>query len=135
MIFLMKFLILYDNKLKQKQKRKEKTDLNHVFVHILNLTWGKYDRLFVLSAYRLTALNSSKVILCCKWLECEECEDDECDRFVKRLGPSSETDKRAQDSNKVCSGIIPSDTELLQTFELVAVKSAGVDCDSSWSVR
>lgn len=29
---------------------------------------------------------------------------------------------------------MPSDTELLHTFELVAVKSAGVDCDSSWSV-
>lgn len=101
---------------------------------LLFLTWGKYERLFVLSAYRLTALNSSKVILCCKWLECDECEDDECDRLVKRLGPSSETDKRAQDSSSVCSGIIPSDTKLLHTFELVAVKSAGVDWDSSWSV-
>lgn len=71
--------------------------------------------------------------MCCNWLECDECEDDECDRFVKRLGPSRETDRRAHDSS-VCSGIMPSDTELLHTFELVAVKSAGVDCDSSWSV-
>lgn len=73
-------------------------------------------------------------MLCWSWLECDECEDDECDRFVKRLGPSSETERRAHDSSNVCSGIIPSDTELLQTFEVVAVRSAGVDCDSSWSV-
>lgn len=71
--------------------------------------------------------------MCCNWLECDECEDDDCDRFVKRLGPSRDTDKRAHDSS-VCSGIMPKDTELLHTFELVAVKSAGVDCDSSWSV-
>lgn len=66
-------------------------------------------------------------------MECDECEDDECDRFVNRLGPSRETDRRAHDSS-VCSGIMPRDTELLHTFVLVAVKSAGVDCDSSWSV-
>lgn len=83
----------------------------------------------------MTALNSSNVIFCCNWLECDDCEDDEFDRLAKRLGPSSETERRAHDSNSVCSGIMPSnDTELLQTFVLVAVKSAGVDCDSSWSV-
>lgn len=69
----------------------------------------------------------------CNWLECDECEDDECDGLAKRLGPSSETERRAHDSSSVCSGIMPSDTELLQTFVVVAVKRAGVDCDSSWS--
>lgn len=83
----------------------------------------------MLSAYRLTARSSSRVIFCCNWLECDECVDEECDRFVNRLGPSRDTDKRAHDSS--VSGIIPSDTELLHTFEFVADKSAGVDCDSS----
>lgn len=40
-------------------------------------------------------------------------------------------DKRVHDSSNVCSGITPNDTELLQTFEFVAVNSVGVDCDSS----
>lgn len=42
-------------------------------------------------------------------------------------------DNLVHDSNNLCSGITPSDTELLHTFELVAVNSVGVDCDSSWS--
>lgn len=92
-------------------------------------TCGKYERLFVLSAYRLTARNSSIVILCCDRLECVERDDELRDWFdtVNKLGPSSDTDSRAHDSNSVCSGMMPSDTELLHTVELVAVSSAGVD--------
>lgn len=92
------------------------------------LTCGKYERLFVLSAYRLTARNSS-IVMCCERLECDERDDELCDLFetVNKLGPSSDTDKRAHDSSKLCSGIMPSDTELLHTVELVVVKRAGVD--------
>lgn len=99
----------------------------------MSSTCGKYERLFVLSAYRLTARNSSIVILCWDRLECVECDDELFDLFdtVKRLGPSSDTDSRAHDSSSVCSGIMPNDAELLHTVELVAVKSAGVDWDSS----
>lgn len=76
-------------------------------------------------------------MLCCEWLECDDRDDDECDRFetVNKLGPSNDTDSRAHDSSNVCSGIIPNDTKLLQTFEFVAVNSAGVDWDSSWSEK
>lgn len=63
-------------------------------------------------------------------MELDECVDDECDLLVKRLGPSSETDSRAHDSRSVCSGIMPNETELLQTF-VAAFKKAGVDFDSS----
>lgn len=72
-----------------------------------------------------------------EWLECDECDEEECDRFVtaNKLGPSKETDNLAHDSSNVCSGIIPNDTKLLHTFEFVAVNKAGVDWDSSWPAK
>jgi hypothetical protein len=132
-------------------------------------TCGKYDRLLVLSAYRLTARSSSNV-MCCEPVRlsssipplvytksrqslvvnliysgqlnqlppprpCEEWDDDEqLDVLTLNIpGPSSETDKRAQDSSSECSGMIPSETAELPTFGTPVVSKVGVECDSSWA--
>lgn len=65
----------------------------------------------------------------------DECVDEheECVGAENIPGPSSETDSLAHDSNNECSGIIPSETALLPTFEPSLVKSSGVECDSSWT--
>lgn len=98
----------------------------------IQITCGRYERLFVLSAYRLTARNSS-IVIC--WLECDECDDELCEWFdwtANKLGPSRDTDKRAHDSNSVlCSGIIPNEIALHPILESVPVNRAGVDWDSS----
>lgn len=73
--------------------------------------------------------------MCCCELECDDRLDELSDWLatVKRPGPSRETDSRAPDSSKLCSGIIPSDITLLPTVEPALVSKAGVDWDSSWS--
>lgn len=101
------------------------------------LTCGKKDRLFVLSAYRLTALSSSIVMWlwssrCCfcsaaESVRVEPPDDEHVDWFEKIPGPSSETESRAQDSSSECSGMMPKEIALCPTAAPPAVSKAGVD--------
>ena len=113
-------------KLNKSKIRSGKTKPNLVW----GLTCGKNDKLFVLSAYRLTARSSSMVMWCDP--ECEdrvESDDEQLDWFdtEKMPGPSNETDNRAQDSSSDCSGMMPREIALLPTVVPPAVSNAGVD--------
>lgn len=105
----------------------------------MTLTWGRKDRLLVLSAYRLTARSSSRVMWCCEpdrvVVDEDECDDEEQLDFctLKMPGPSSDTESRAQDSSNECSGMIPRETAELPTFGPPVVNRAGVEWDSSWA--
>lgn len=112
--------------------------LYNTYSHTIKLvfTCGKNERLFVLSAYRLTARNSSR------FMSSELELDDEAAAANGDLpavteymsGPSSDTDSRAPVSTIRASGMIPSDRTLLLRVEQIRVSSAGVDCVSSWSI-
>lgn len=105
----------------------------------MTLTWGRKDRLLVLSAYRLTARSSSRVMWCCEpdrvVVDEDECDDEEQLDFctLKMPGPSSDTESRAQDSSNECSGMMPRETAELPTFGPPVVNRAGVEWDSSWA--
>lgn len=66
-------------------------------------------------------------------MEHDECDDEQldCVGAVNIPGPSNDTDKRAHDSSKECSGIIPKETALFPTTDPPLVRSSGVECDSS----
>lgn len=74
------------------------------------------------------------LLLCdsCPWFLLDDC-DDVVAAIANTPGPSSETDRRAHDSNNECSGMIPSERALLPIAELELVNRAGVDWDSSWA--
>lgn len=87
----------------------------------------------MLSAYLFTAISSSIVIwlscciCCCFESERVEPEEEHVDWFENMPGPSSDTDRRAQDSSKECSGMIPNEIALCPTAPPVVIVRAGVD--------